>query len=326
VSTWFSILKRELLTTPGHKGFIPLSQSFVLRPSGGNSYVWIANLIAGTSVSFSVVDAQGRVGGTSNTRVVQRTDNTSCFGPSSPSPSGLTPSISSPHSPTDSNYNDSSMPSKTGLIVGLAVGGCALVAIICILAFFCLRKRSRESGVWPPRQKHAFDLTYDPVGAPAPGPTGYLLPDHYTSTPFPAQSDGFLGLTTTMYNDPRHSQTRQSDSHISIPLTQNLSHAQSPPPIPSLDHSEMGSSQPSLVPVPYNYMPAAFNTPEPRPSKPSHQNQRSSAQTTPHVIVHTDISESTMTIELPPQYSEHRTPIPGFSTSEASTSSSRKRG
>lgn len=88
------------------QGFIPSSQTFVLYPSEGSQYVWTANLTAGTSVSFSVVDALGRVGGTSDMRVVQSTDSESCLASNPTSTPGSAPTSNSPN-PTETTSNNS---------------------------------------------------------------------------------------------------------------------------------------------------------------------------------------------------------------------------
>lgn len=214
--------------------------------------------------------------------------------------------------------------------MGLVLG-CTLVATICTLVFFCLRKRkARGSSLWSLRQGRAFDLTYDPVG----GPTSHLLPENYISTPFSPSATHLDDASTSpvaRYHDTRYSQASTQRYDIHLPPSIFIAHVcSSERYIPSSLHelNDMAPSQPSLIPVPYHYAsssPAiAQGSKQSRLSQPS----RSGIEHDPPVIVHTDIEEATQTpIELPPQYSEHRTPLPGFPTSEARTSSSsRKRG
>lgn len=52
----------ELILTDHYQGYIPGGQPFTIVPPGGTSYQWTPQIEAGTSVIFSMYDAQGRSG------------------------------------------------------------------------------------------------------------------------------------------------------------------------------------------------------------------------------------------------------------------------
>ncbi|PFH50811.1 hypothetical protein AMATHDRAFT_47618 [Amanita thiersii Skay4041] len=260
---------------------IPQGNSFAVYPPPADSFVWTANVTAGTPVAFSVYDAQHRIGGTSSIRIVQLTNQTSC--------------LSSSTSPNNPNFPGSGLPSsaKKGLAIGISIGVVALLLIAFLIAFVCYKRLGhRRSSVRT--SSLAVDLTYDPRSTPVSmqRQTPPLPLEHYMPTPFvlPAlseQTDDVQRLTSTSYtHGARKSWLSQSD--------------------PPLGSTQRSSSQP-------------------RHSKWSVQNQESTASSAitgrvstvdpSDIVVHTDI-EDTLPIEIPPQYSENRTPLPGFPSSQ----------
>ncbi|TFK41234.1 hypothetical protein BDQ12DRAFT_733544 [Crucibulum laeve] len=325
---------------------VPLGESFVINTPPSDSFTWTANLTAGTSVSFSMTDAAGRVGGTSSIRVVQSSNDASCITTTATSSSASRTSSftgsSSPSSTGNSDKSTSKSSSNLGVIIGAAAGGAVVCAIAAFLVYFCFIKRRRNSneGV----HHHKVDLTYDPAGAPAPEGASYLLPGQYTSTPFQHQRQQFTqDPPPTRYfppnppvpvapSNPRYStysQPSQGYSHSHSPSTYPLESTYPPDstyqsePTYNDPYSQgyYGQQEPAasstMLSQPIgasryaNDPPAQTQLPVPvattRPSKKS-----AVGQATPRVIVHTDIEESDTPVELPPEYSENRAPIHGL--------------
>lgn len=190
---------------------------------------------------------------------VQRTDDESCLASKPTSTPGSVPTFNL-HNPTETTSNNSP-PGSTlftiRLIVGLVVGGCALVTTISAVAFFCLkRRRSREPDLWS-------DLTYDWALLL---PTSYLFSENYTFSPFAPSAthlDAVPLPPVTTYHDSRYSQACQS-------IHRHDSHRHS---IGSFIQFRTAYSVmnlmtcPSLMPVPYNYMPFSSTTAQDPESK-----------------------------------------------------------
>lgn len=203
--------------------FVPLGNSFVLNPPTGSSFSWIANLTAGISVAFSMIDSQGRNGGTSPIKVVGLTTNNSCLTTTVVASSGTTStSRSSQTSKSNSgqtNNGTSHGGSKIGIIIGAAVGVVALVGIAAFL--FCFSKNRRAKSGYRPNQR--VDFTYDPVRPPSPDP--FILPAGYTSAALAPQ----LSVHNSAPVSPFLSTTPAQHASTAIPLVSQFGRANSPP-------------------------------------------------------------------------------------------------
>ncbi|CAA7258677.1 unnamed protein product [Cyclocybe aegerita] len=274
-------------------GFIPNGQSFQITPTIGDSYTWKNNLTAGTSVSFSMTDSQGRTGGTSDIRVVKLSGDQSCLSTSTSAGTSST-TTSSGSQNTDSGGTGGSNEGKKSNVAAIAGGAAAgVVALLLagLLAFLFMRRKKTQ-----PSQK--TDLTAVPF-LPAP-------PD-----------DGSQGHRPVF-----RAQSPQSthNTHGSISQKGLLSHSSHPSfsgsPNTSPMMSEFGADQTRLQPG-----PSLSGYPPHRPLSAeslSGGHSQYPPQPPQRVILHTDIAESMPMdepLELPPQYSAGRAPIPGLPSS-----------
>ncbi|KAF8640811.1 hypothetical protein AX17_000460 [Amanita inopinata Kibby_2008] len=265
---------------------VPGGESFILHPPPADSFTWIANLTAGTPVAFSVFDSQNRIGGTSDMNIVQITNDTSCLSSSTPSTSMPSPSATR-----------TTLPASLikGLAVGITIGILGILGFLSLVGFFCY-KRSRLRGPHLRPSPSGVDLTYDPGDAPLSSnarsrlsssvPTPYTLPAESSLDSVQlrqnAQNDSSSMICAhnseqSLWNQPQPFIARAPRSSTYSRHSKWSVHNQDTPRVPDLQTS---STHPS------------------------------------DVIVHTDISETPDGhIELPPQYSENRAPLPGFPTS-----------
>ncbi|KAF8445873.1 hypothetical protein L210DRAFT_3610469 [Boletus edulis BED1] len=125
-------------------GFIPGGNVFFLHPpSTGTSYTWLADVAAGTTIVFSMTDAHGISGGSSDTQLVSLSDIASCLNPTSPS-STITTIPSSTH--VGSSTSSPSQPSTSsgvskGTIAGAVFGALLAATAVVALAVFCLKRQ-----------------------------------------------------------------------------------------------------------------------------------------------------------------------------------------
>lgn len=116
-------------------------------PSGAKSFDWIASVSAGTSITFLMVDSEGRSGGSSNLRTVDQSTDTSCLNASSPhSTAGASSTATSIVAPSATQTVEVKQGSNTGTIVGGILGGLALLLLVLLGALLCLRRRKQSSG------------------------------------------------------------------------------------------------------------------------------------------------------------------------------------
>lgn len=285
-----------------------------------------------------VYDSVGRQGGISSLRVVQASDDTSCLSASavtsSSTPGGTSTSKGGPTSGS-SDKATSHSSSHVAVIAGAAAGGLVVLVLIILLVFFCRRKNSREPDH---NRSQQMDLTYEPTGAPPPEGASYLLPGHYTSTPI-ASEHNYSAYTTqnaplvTPYMNQIH-HTHQPYEHYAgassampghnpeqsyQPQHSTFTASSSAPPRQSMSqyqNEERPTSMEQSVMSGYGSRP--MSTSDGQSTMPVHGNTQP-----PQVIMHTDIEDTMQSpVELPPQYSENRVPIPGFAVSEAGGSSS----
>jgi uncharacterized membrane-anchored protein YhcB (DUF1043 family) len=243
--------------------FVPNGEFFQITAPMGDTFSWRNNLTAGTEVIFGVSDAMGRSGGTSGSKVVIASNDTSCL----------------------KQKKGSSSSSNVAAIAGGIVGGIVGLLVVALLLWFFMRRRRR---VRYALEKGKLDLTYDPVGGTM-ADNNELIPHPYIIEP----------LAPSLV-----SETTASKSHL-LSMSQSSQHLT---PTLSPRYSEFSqslgtSSRSSLYTDP-----------------------RTSVTPSQRVIVHTDISEAEEPVELPPQYSDRRAPIPGMLSSAESSSASASDG
>ncbi|PPQ87035.1 hypothetical protein CVT25_000012 [Psilocybe cyanescens] len=290
-------------------GFIPQNQPLIFHPPTGDSFSWNpVNLTAGTSIAFYMTDSQGRNGGIADIEVVRLSDDQSCMATSSST-------NSSPNSsPTGTIQPDSTIvpKPKSGLIAGVVAGVVVLILVFVFVAVFCVRRRRKQGTSGRRRSaRRPIDPIYDQAGSPAPEGASYLMfPTQYTITPLTATEP------ESMTARSRKRQLMQSDGadDQSFPSgsSRNQMMAQYPP-------SAYTSSEP---PSHFGTSGHSSLTNGGDPSGIStftNSDPRSQYKPPPRLIVHTDITETAHEpLELPPQYSEGRAPIPGLVTSNES--------
>lgn len=260
------------------KGFVTAGQSFTLHPPIGDSFTWKNNLTAGTAISFYMYDSQGRQGGTSNVRVVSLSGDKSCL---------ATPKHG-----------------KAGLIAAAVIGGVVGLVILFLLGFYFWKKR-RDSGMRAQRSQGKMGLLYDPLVTPFQTGTSSTQPydprlnGQYTVIPFRPDSPpavdphrfsqkSQLASSKNLYDIPTISpQSSQFSGHSRRPVATVVRSTGS-------GSSDSPSTSEDQRLIPHN---GVDSYPPP-----------------PRVIVHTDIAdEMEEPLELPPQYSAGRRPIPGLS-------------
>ncbi|KAF5385180.1 hypothetical protein D9615_001461 [Tricholomella constricta] len=240
-------------------GTIPGGTSFVLNPpTGSASYSWNANVAAGTSILFTMIDSRGRNGGTSDVKTVGITDDSTCLNNLSPSSTAIssTSTSSATSSSTRTSPTSSHPPSqpsepeeKTSIaaIAGTVIGALVFLAVTVTLGLFCLRKR-RDSNHRHPRTE--LDLTYDPSHAPSnyPYPSGAAAA---SASPLPLMPSG--GYDSNPFLDSPHPQQpyQQSDYGSSSSPYQPPSQYQAPGPYQA--SSQYQSSSQSQYTQPSHY-------------------------------------------------------------------------
>ncbi|KAF9535396.1 hypothetical protein CPB83DRAFT_841676 [Crepidotus variabilis] len=239
-------------------GFIPSGPFFSSSaPDQSDTYVWKNTYPAGTPISFTVVDSQGRSGGTSNIRTVMASGDTSCKSQSV---------IFTTSSPTDtasssSTTNNSSDDRATGII------GAAMIAgiVILILGFvggcccLCWKIRRRAVAKASKNKVGAYELLAPNTTAPE----GVAeLVNNQAVTPFPLHnstssqiaSSAHSSLAITPYPLPVPvppiviSPSEKTLYHASRPSASSITPTHSPLSAASSPHS--GSLTQVVTPFP----------------------------------------------------------------------------
>ncbi|CAL1695615.1 unnamed protein product [Somion occarium] len=335
-------------------GVIPGGQAFVLNPPvGPTSYDWNADVAAGTGIIFILTDSKGRKGGSSDVRVVGVSDDNSCLSTNSPTSASIVPSASTsqaastsggsaaPTSTNGSGSDNSSTSSKKpsgAVIAGAAAAGLFALATIAVLVMFCLRRRRKNR--YGHQRFGSLDLTNDPP----PGPMDHAnLPvvNPYPMTP--SYTGSHMG-TPSSHNllSPDGTHYAQSDVY---PLTNPYGPSTYSPSAygaSAYGASAYGGVAPSHARSPSNAESAAAASSSRGGRETlmswggntvsSAARQKAAAAGIPlnhapvpaRFILHTDLEESVPpppaeeeVIELPPQYSERRAPIPGLGPTDS---------
>ena len=286
---------------------------FLLHPpSTGTSFTWVTDVAAGTTIIFTMMDAVGRSGGSSDTELVALSNDASCLNTNSPSSTiNSIPSSTAASSPTSSpTQTSTSSGVSTGSIVGAAVGAVLAVTAVVALAVFYLKRHGRSSyGLAPTRNsQRPNSVELDP------GMDNFQHPPIY---PFPYQTDSVSHLAPpVLLGSPATPASYRGTS-----LTSPSVHASEAPFTPQ-EHSRANSNTDSFVAS--GDIVSSFVSSSGR--RKASMAGMSSYQPATRFIVHTDAEDpvpevAAEVVELPPQYSERRTPL-GIHMGERPMSSS----
>ncbi|KAH7883520.1 hypothetical protein F5I97DRAFT_1814089 [Phlebopus sp. FC_14] len=274
-------------------GLIPGGLSFTLHPDAtATSYTWTTDVAAGTSIVFMMSDSQNRSGGVTDVEAVLMSNDNSCLNANSPSSTSSATSTTSPvTTPTATHSSSSSVP--VGTIAGAAVGAFVAVAILVALAWFCVRKRRKNSSLYgipaarSSRRLETMDL--DSGGddfTPAP------------VVPFPYQTDSVSRLAPPITSSSATTSSPLQGAH-NLPAS----------PAHQSQHSRVSSNTESLLA--YNDAVSSSLTSSGR--RKAAMMSASGSQTPTRFIVHTDAEDvvpaDAQLVELPPQYTERRAPL-----------------
>ncbi|KIO08339.1 hypothetical protein M404DRAFT_997272 [Pisolithus tinctorius Marx 270] len=270
-------------------GLIPGGEAFVLQSGvATSSYTWTTNVQAGTSIIFSMLDAQNRTGGSSDLETVQLSNDASCLSSTSPSSTASIPqsSQSGSSSPSTSPTGSSSTKISTATIIGIAGGGVVALAALVFLGLFLIRKRRRNYSMYSlatprnaPLLHSSGDLHHDPD-----------TPMNATVYPFPYQRDHARSFVPSGQTTPSMSHRAPQDTH-SLPRT-----------LTSLQgDSSIGAHSPNSAPYSDTGMSSV-------PSSARGKGSMTVMSAPTRFIIHTDAEDvppaAPQVIELPPQYSE----------------------
>ncbi|EMD42131.1 hypothetical protein CERSUDRAFT_79741 [Gelatoporia subvermispora B] len=142
-------------------GLIPAGDSFVLdAPTGPTSFDWTADIASGTSVVFIMTDSKGRSGGSSQVNMVGLSDETDCLTANVPSSVANPPSASTSHTSGTASTSSSTAPASASsgassssssgtsgaTIAGAVIGSLLGIAVVASLVIFLMRKRRSRPG------------------------------------------------------------------------------------------------------------------------------------------------------------------------------------
>ncbi|KAG0708794.1 hypothetical protein DFH29DRAFT_341182 [Suillus ampliporus] len=282
---------------------IPGGESLILNPPTGSSYDWVADVSAGTTLIFMMVDSEGRQGGSSDVVTVLLSNNASCLSANSPSSTASVPS--STIAPTSSSVTagptstqSTSSSSNTATIAGAAIGCVVAVAALVTLGIFLLRKRraSRSPYVMSSSKRHSrrlpsMDLDHEV--------------DHYGHVPpiypFPYQTDSINHLPPPIQPGIQ--------SHLTSPSAGNLTVSDPPTPFNQTQHSRQVSNPDSFA----GYGDAGSSSMSSAGRRKAAMAGQTAYKPSTRFILHTDVEDvvpdDNGVVELPPQYSEHRQPL-----------------
>jgi len=126
-------------------GLIPAGDPFILNPpSGPTVYQWTADVAAGTSLMFILIDSKGQQGGATDFIGTGLSDDTSCLNSSSPTSTTHISTQTQTFSQSSTSTPGGSGGHSENAIIGGGVGGG--IAILSFLAFlFWWRYRKPEA-------------------------------------------------------------------------------------------------------------------------------------------------------------------------------------
>ena len=266
---------------------------------------------------FSMTDAQGGQGGSSDIRVVGVSDDSSCLDNSSPSSTLAAPSPTPPSSSPGSGPSPPpTAPShgiSTAAIAGTVIASLLFLAVIITLGLFFLRKKlSQPSGNvrrLPGTLESEIDLSFDSRQAPVVTP--YNMPQSYDR---PYSSNADPSLNADPFQDPQA--TSQPVTRYQMPSQYNRPGTFRSPsqhyPLVSGHTPQNPVTDPSTPSLPRTDPPQSTLAPSPSTSQRKAAMAGVNAHQPSKFILHTDADDDLPqpsddgVIELPPQYSERR--------------------
>ncbi|KAH7918063.1 hypothetical protein BV22DRAFT_1025220 [Leucogyrophana mollusca] len=278
--------------TASISGLIPGGDLFVVQfPTSSNySYAWTVDVAAGTSLILFMTDATGAQGGTTNISTVVSSEDSSCLFGSYPSSTGsAAPQMTStPISPRKSGASLS-----VGVIAGIAIGGTAVLVTATALLLYYRRRRHGNSPLshirFTKARDNSLDLDQDPNN----------LTRATSIHAFPYE------VGSLSQRAPFMSQYMALGQRAHDPSSQDLSS-----PARLQDPRDNSATDSSLG---FSYAESSVASREDR--RPSAEAEPLPRQTA-RFVVHTDIEDASPNgeelVELPPQYSEGRQPIPSL--------------
>lgn len=350
---------------------VPGGPSQVLVPpvSSSNAYDWTASLKAGTSVMFSMVDAQGRNGGSSDIRVVGSSSDSSCLGNAPPPPAPATISVApatvvastivasavpgtvisgsfipgtvvsgtfvpgtatvTASATASSSASQSQSPTKskggmsTGAVVGI-VGGVGLGVGILMFAFWWRRRKPNfDDLIWPVEQGG----TDRPAETAAPNAQPISTGQYAPATFFQPPAQAAMGQAPPLGQYTPGQQMAYAYGQAAPPLASRPPSAlvqqgvvqypqQQQPQQPQISPTLSTFTQPNRYSTAGTDVYTAYTAGSeasliPHSAAPtSSSGGKPSSMRDSRFVLHTDITESEGVVELPPQYSESRAPMP----------------
>lgn len=282
----------------------------MLHPGAtATSFTWNANVPAGTEIIFMMTDAQGRSGGSSDIELVALSNDNSCLNgnyPSStataaPSSTAMT-STTTTSTATPTQTSSSSSGVSIGAIAGTAAGVVVAVAALVTLALFCIKKRRGNRSPYGHQtarsSRHLASIDLDPA-------TDNF--QHAPIYPFPYQTDSVSRLappivpaSATASSFHQDTASFHQEPYNSLPVT----------PASQVQHSRMSSNTESFA----GFGEAASSSMSSGARRKAAMAGVTGYQPPARFIVHTDaediVPENSELVELPPQYTERRAPVP----------------
>jgi len=274
-------------------GLIPGGQTTIMNPPHGPSYEWTADVAAGTTMVFLMIDSTGRQGGSSDILTVASSGDSTCLNAQSPTSTASSSTSRTGHPVATATASAHvSVGVSVGAIAGTALGALIALAVMVTLGLFFLKQ-------WKGGRRSVYDT--GGLGrhrSQRLGSTDHIVAPQY-SRPF--GGDQALGT----YQYPPHT----SGTALS-PVT-----PVSPPP-------GQYEPRPTNLPSPANlHSRSTSGTESDSPFGDTELSQAgrqkaalagASAYKPSRFILHTDVEEAIPAeediVELPPQYTDRRQP------------------
>lgn len=275
-------------------GLIPGGQTTIMNPPNGPLYQWIADVAAGTTMVFLMVDSQGRQGGSSDILTVASSGDNTCLNAHSPT-STAGPPARGTGPPVVTQTATSKVP--VGAIAGTALGALIALAALVTLGLFFLKKwrdgrRSvYDTSIFGSSRHHSQPLgstdhiltpqsSRPYLGNQALNAYRYPSPNN-TTAPSPATPPKFMRPPSSQYEPRPFGLSSSSNLH-----SRSASKTDSGSPFADGELSRDGRQKAALAGMPA-YKSSRF-------------------------ILHTDGDEPVPVeqdiVELPPQYTDRRQP------------------
>ncbi|EIW86786.1 hypothetical protein CONPUDRAFT_79019 [Coniophora puteana RWD-64-598 SS2] len=278
-------------------GLIPGGEAVILKPPvGPTMYQWPnVNVAAGTSVIFSVTDAKGGSGGSSDAVQVQQSNDQSCLNGNSPTSTAVGQPSSTSGGSGQSGSSNSSVAAIAGAVVGCLVG---LAAIVSLALFFIKRRKATRSPYGAGTRTHRIDSVDLDHDASTSGPVPAIYP-----YPYHSDSASHLGAATD-YRD--HSPTSNASAASADPFNP-------PPPSPQQSSARRTSDGYGAYVDATSASGRSSHGPRSSASRKAAMANSGGSRQAARYILHTDMDDIAEpdehgVVELPPQYTERRQP------------------